>query len=142
MGHIKYHVYPGRWQSPHLGHRYIIDKRLAKDEPVLIMIRSVPIDENNPFTPYEIQAMLRKAFGKEIVKGLVSIMVIPDIASINTGRGAGFEMICLEDECPEDIKRISATEIRRQIKAGETGWKDLVMKGVEKDLEEKFNENS
>jgi len=135
----KYNAYIGRWQSPHKGHRFIIDQHLDKDEPVLIMIRDVPTDENNPFTAAEVESMLGAAFKDEIDAGLVALQIIPDIASINYGRGVGYAVVCHEGAAPEHIKRISATEIRRQIRAGEDGWRDVVMPGVEKQLEEKFS---
>jgi len=138
MTNKKYHCYMGRWQSPHMGHRYLIDMSLKEGKPVLIMIRDVEVDENNPFTAEEVERMLRLAFFDECMKGDVAIQIIPDIASINYGRGVGYEVNCLEDQCPEHIKRISATEIRRKIKEGDPTWKDSVMPGVEAELEKKF----
>lgn len=136
---MKYHAYIGRWQSPHMGHRWLIDQHLDKGEPVLIMIRDVPIDDNNPFTASEVHAMLRVAFKKEWQCGKVKLQIIPDIASVNYGRGVGYDVVCHEAAAPEHIKRVSATEIRRQIRAGENGWRSMVMPGVEKYLEAKFN---
>lgn len=135
---MKYHAYIGRWQSPHKGHRWLIDQHLTKDEPVLIMIRDVPTDEDNPFTAEEVRKMLRVAFQHEIHEGLVILQVIPDIASINYGRGVGYAVVCHEAAAPPEIKRISATEIRRQIRAGEDGWRDMVMHGVAPILRAKF----
>jgi len=137
---MKYHAYIGRWQSPHMGHRWLIDQNLAEGKPVLIMIRDVPTDENNPFTAQEVETLLRIAFKKEIEDGNVALQIIPDIASVNYGRGVGYEVICHESVAPEHIKAISATEIRRQIRAGEEGWKEMVMPGVEERLRSKFNE--
>ena len=135
---MKYHAYIGRWQSPHLGHRWLIDQNLAQNKLVLILIRDVPTDENNPFTAEEVFGMLRAAFRNEWIKGLVEIRVIPDIASINYGRGVGYEVINHTEAAPEEVKMISATEIRRQIRAGENGWREMVMPGVECMLESKF----
>lgn len=134
----KYHAYIGRWQSPHLGHKWLIDQNLKAGKPVLILIRDVEVNENNPFTAQEVEQMLRTAFFDECMRGEVAIQIIPDIHSINYGRGVGYEVNCLESQCPPEIKRISATEIRRQIRAGEDGWKSMVMLGVEEKLEEKF----
>jgi nicotinamide mononucleotide adenylyltransferase len=136
--HKKYHCYIGRWQSPHKGHRWLIDQHLAKGEPVLILIRDVPTDENNPFTATEVQTMLKAAFKTEWYTNSVEIQIIPDIASVNYGRGVGYDVVCHESAAPEHIKRVSATEIRRQIRAGEEGWREMVMPGVEKWLEAKF----
>ena len=136
---MRFHSYPGRWQSPHLGHRYIIDERLKKGEPVLILIRPMPVDEKNPFTAQEVEIMLRVAFKDEIANDMVDTQILKrDIASINTGRGVGYDVVSHTEATPEHVKRISATEIRRQIIAGENGWRDMVMPGVEKYLEAKF----
>lgn len=136
---MKYHAYIGRWQSPHLGHKWLIDQHLAKSEPVLILIRPMPIDDNNPFTAQEVEMMLREAFFDEYMKGKVAIQILTvDISSINYGRGVGYDVICHEAVVPPEIKRISATEIRRQIRAGKDGWREMVMPGVAPFLEVKF----
>jgi nicotinamide mononucleotide adenylyltransferase len=136
---MKYHAYIGRWQSPHKGHKWLIDRNLAEGKPVLILIRDVPIDENNPFTADEVEQMLRAAFPQEILDGRVALSIIPDIASVNYGRGVGYDVINHTAAAPEHVKRVSATEIRRQIRAGEEGWRDMVMPGVEGYLEAKFS---
>ena len=41
-------------------------------------------------------------------------MIIPDIESVNYGRGVGYDVI--EHTPPEDIKEISATKIRKQLR--------------------------
>lgn len=135
---MKYHCYIGRWQSPHMGHRWLIDQNLAEGKPVLILIRDVPTDQNNPFSAQEVEQMLRTAFDKECTDGRVAIQIIPDIASVNYGRGVGYDVVCHEAAAPEHIKRVSATEIRRQIRAGEEGWREMVMPGVGPFLERKF----
>jgi hypothetical protein len=45
---------------------------------------------------------------------MVRIEVIPDIESINIGRGVGYDVI--EHVPPEEIEQISATKIREQMK--------------------------
>lgn len=137
MSKPKYHTFVGRWQSPHLGHKWLINKHLSKNEPVLIMVRDVEADEKNPFTAQEVVEMLNCAFKSEIEKDLVKIIIIPDIYSINYGRGVGYAVV--EHKPNEKIKAISATEIRRKIRAGESGWQEMVMPGVEEFLIEKFS---
>lgn len=122
-----------------MGHRWLIDRNLEEGKPVLILIRDVPTDENNPFTAKEVEAMLVAAFAQEYLDDMVKFQIIPDIASVNYGRGVGYDVICHEAAAPEHIKRVSATEIRRQIRAGEDGWRSMVMPGVEDYLEAKFN---
>jgi nicotinamide mononucleotide adenylyltransferase len=123
-----------------MGHRWLIDQNLAQGKPVLILIRDVSTDENNPFTAREVRVMLTAAFIKEIEEGLVALKIIPDIASVNYGRGVGYDVVCHEAAAPPEVKRISATEIRKQIRAGENSWRSMVMPGVEKYLKDKFND--
>lgn len=131
---MKYHAFIGRWQSPHKGHRWLIDKWLAKGEPVLILIRDVKQDEKNPFTADEVELILSACFDKEIAEGLVALQVIPDIASVNYGRGVGYDII--EHEPPTHIERVSATEIRAKMAAGDESWKNLVMPGAAEAIEQ------
>lgn len=135
----QWNAYIGRWQSPHKGHRWLIDRYLAKGEPVIIFIRPMPTSEKNPFSAAEVEAMLRSAFQDEIAADLVDTQILKrDIASVNYGRGVGYKVINHTEAAPEHIKRISATEIRKQIRAGEDGWRDMVMDGVDGYLEAKF----
>jgi hypothetical protein len=50
-----------------------------------------------------------------IEEGRLKIIIIPDIESINIGRGIGYDVI--EHVPPQDIHDISATKIREQMKA-------------------------
>ena len=45
---------------------------------------------------------------------MVKVIPIPDIESVNYGRGVGYEIN--EFEPPKDIGEISATEIRKKLK--------------------------
>jgi cytidyltransferase-like protein len=121
---MKRALFIGRWQPFHLGHEWLIRNKLDQNIPVMIAIRDIPPDEFNPYTVGETQAMIQRAFKGDDVK----IIVIPDIESVNWGRGVGYEVN--EFKPPEDIKRISATEIRRQIDEGETGWRDYMSPSV------------
>ena len=49
-----------------------------------------------------------------IEHGRVKIITIPDIESINIGRGVGYDII--EHVPPEKIRDVSATNIRKQMK--------------------------
>ena len=50
-----------------------------------------------------------------IEEGKIRIMIIPDIESVNIGRGIGYDVI--EHVPPQEIHDISATKIREQMKA-------------------------
>jgi hypothetical protein len=52
-----------------------------------------------------------------VEEGMIRIMIIPDIESINFGRGVGYDII--EHIPPADIHDISATKIREQMKNNE-----------------------
>jgi hypothetical protein len=52
------------------------------------------------------------------------VMSIPDIESVNYGRGVGYRII--EHVPPQDIGFISATQIRNQIEEGDNSWKKNV----------------
>ena len=120
MVHKKRAFFIGRWQPFHLGHDWLVRMKLDLDIPVLIGVRDVPPDEKNPFTTEETVEMVRAAFFDEDV----IVQVIPDIESVNWGRGVGYETN--EFKPPENIKRISATEIRRRVTSGDESWRDFV----------------
>jgi nicotinamide mononucleotide adenylyltransferase len=111
---VKYSMYIGRWQPWHEGHRWLIDQRLNEGKKVLICIRDVEPDEKNPWTPLEVLQNLTHELLDIIQERKVKIIIIPDIESINIGRGVGYDVI---EHCPPDeIKEISATAIRKQLK--------------------------
>ena len=108
-------MFIGRWQPWHAGHRWLIDQALNEGKKVLLCIRDVPTDEKNPFTPQEVEANLKRELWQLVGQEKVRVMVIPDIESINIGRGVGYDVI--EHVPPSDIHDISATKIREQMKA-------------------------
>ena len=111
---IKYSMYIGRWQPWHQGHRWLIDQRLDNGKNVLICIRDIEPDEKNPWTSKEVEANLQIELKDLIKQGKVKIVIIPDIESINIGRGVGYDII--EHVPPEEIRDVSATNIRKQMK--------------------------
>jgi len=110
----KYALFIGRWQPFHEGHQWLINQKLEKGNRVCIAIRDVPTDEKNWWTSEEIKTMLEERFTEYISKGLIKVIIIPDIESINIGRGVGYDII--EHVPSEDISKISATSIRNEIK--------------------------
>ena len=110
---MKYSMFIGRWQPWHKGHQWLIDQRLKDGKNVLICIRDVIPDEKNPYTCEEVYDNIQQQLREFIDEGVIKVMIIPDIESVNYGRGVGYEII--EHSPPEDIKKISATEIREQM---------------------------
>ena len=111
---MKYSLFIGRWQPWHDGHRWLIDQQLNKGKNVWLAIRDVPVDENNPYTPKQVLDNLTEELIDLVQQGRVRISIIPDIESINYGRGVGYEII--EHIPPKKIKEISATKIRAKMR--------------------------
>jgi len=107
----KYALYIGRWQTWHAGHEWLITQQLDKGKNVWVAIRDVPQDENNPKTAQQVLIDLSKEkfFIDNSDKILISI--IPDIESVNYGRGVGYDVI--HHQPPADVKLISGTQIRK-----------------------------
>lgn len=110
----KYAMFCGRWQPLHDGHKYIIQRVLDEGENVLICIRDVKPDEKNPFTPEQVLENIQNTYADLIQEGRVKAMIIPDISSVNFGRGVGYDIV--EHLVPENIADISATKVREQMR--------------------------
>lgn len=106
----KYAMYVGRWQNWHKGHEWLINQQLEKGKDIWVAIRNVPTDENNPKTAQQVMMDLaEETFFKENSQR-INISIIPDIESINYGRGVGYDVIYHEP--PEEVAKISGTSIR------------------------------
>lgn len=110
----KYSVFFGRWQPFHKGHYWLINERLKLGKNVWIAIRDVIPDEKNPWTAKQILINLSNELNELIQEGRVHISIVPDIESINYGRGVGYDVI--EHIPPTEIGEISATSIREQMR--------------------------
>ena len=110
-----YAMFIGRYQPWHEGHRWLIDQALNEGKKVLLCIRDVTPDEKNPWTAEQIFANLVVDLGDLIAENKVKLLIIPDIESVNIGRGIGYDVI--EHVPPQDIHDISATKIREQMQA-------------------------
>jgi nicotinamide mononucleotide adenylyltransferase len=110
---MKRALFIGRWQPIHDGHRWLFSQKLEQDIPILIAVRDTPVDDSNPFSTAQVIENLEKEYTKEVENGMVKIMSIPDIESVNYGRGVGYEIN--EFVPPVDISNISATEIRKDL---------------------------
>ena len=111
---MKYSLYIGRWQPWHKGHQWLIEQRLNDGKNVWLAIRDVPTDENNPYTAQQVLENLTQELKDLINEKKIIISIIPDIESVNYGRGVGYEII--EHIPPTEIKEISATKIRKQLR--------------------------
>ena len=103
-------MYIGRWQPWHAGHRWLIDQQLNERKKVCIAIRDMEPDDNNPYSAIEVMMNITNELIDLIEKGMIRIMIVPNIESINFGRGVGYDII--EHIPPAEIGEISATKIR------------------------------
>ena len=126
----KYAIFIGRWQPYHYAHTELVEQKLKQGIPVIVMVRDIKPDEQNPFTTEQTVSMIEKyhkSKGDE-----VKVIVIPDIESVNFGRGVGYEIN--EFIPPKDIGGISATGIRNSIKNGDDYWKIMIDKSIQEDV--------
>lgn len=109
----KYAMYIGRWQNWHIGHEWLIRQQLDKGKYVWIAIRDVPEDKNNPKSAHRVMMDLtEEPFIMENMDKIL-ISIIPDIESVNYGRGVGYEVIYHEP--PTEIASVSGTAIRNEL---------------------------
>ena len=110
----QYSMFIGRWQPWHDGHKWLIDQRLNQGKNVLICIRDIAPDEKNPFTASQVHSNIVVKLLDLIAEKRVEVIVIPDIESVNFGRGVGYDVI--EHIPPQEVSEISATKIREELK--------------------------
>jgi cytidyltransferase-like protein len=110
----QYSMFVGRWQPLHLGHQWLFNQSLEEEKNVLICIRDVKPDDKNPFTPEEVKLNIENHYGDLITEERVKVIIIPDIESINYGRGVGYDII--EHTPPQEIYDISSTKVREQMR--------------------------
>jgi len=108
----KYALFIGRWQTWHKGHEWLINQQLQKGKNVWIAVRDVPNDENNPKSGHRVMMdLMEEPFIQENIDKIL-ITMIPDIESVNYGRGVGYDVIYHEP--PKEIEQISGTAIRKK----------------------------
>ena len=108
----KYALFIGRWQTWHKGHEWLVNQQLQKGKYVWIAVRDVPNDENNPKSVHRVMMdLMEEPFIQENIDKIL-ISMIPDIESVNYGRGVGYDVIYHEP--PKEIEQISGTAIRKK----------------------------
>jgi len=110
----QYSMFIGRYQPLHKGHKWLFNERLKEGKNILICVRDMIVDEKNPFSAKQVQKNIEQEYANLVTVGKVKVMIIPDIESINYGRGVGYQIT--EHKPPENIKQISATKIRAKNK--------------------------
>jgi hypothetical protein len=80
---------------------------------VLIGIRDGEVNIKNPFTAMEVMGNIMNEYDDLIQQNRVKVMILPDICSVEFGRGVGYDII--ERVPPTEIAEISATKIREEM---------------------------
>jgi len=124
---MKRAVFIGRWTPFHKGHLAIMKKKIDQGIPLLILIRNTHYDI---YPPGLRKRMIEAAMSK--LKVDAKVMIIDDIESVNYGRGVGYEINQIE--VPDDIQKISATEIRSMIERKDDSWREFIPEGADKVL--------
>ena len=76
-----------------------------------------------PWSPYERAQMIRIHYA-----GLVDVIIIPDISSINIGRAVGYMLRC--HDVPNDVAAMSGSRIRQSLADSDDSWRALVPPAV------------
>jgi adenylylsulfate kinase len=110
----QYAMFIGRWQPLHSSHQALFQQALNEGKNLLICIRDGEVNEKNPFTPEYVKRNIENIYALLVNSGIMKVMVIPDIESVNFGRGVGYDII--EHIPPTEIGEVSATKIREQLR--------------------------
>jgi adenylylsulfate kinase len=107
-------MFIGRWQPLHESHKALFQRALDEGKNVLICIRDGEVNERNPFTALEVLDNINAHYYSLIGQGKIRVIIIPDICSVEFGRGVGYDII--EHIPPTEVGEISATKIREQMR--------------------------
>jgi adenylylsulfate kinase len=110
----QYAMFIGRWQPLHKGHQALFQEALNQGKNLLICIRDGEVNEKNPFTPEEVKKNIEDTYALLVSSGIMKVIIIPDIESVNFGRGVGYDIV--EHIPPTEIGEVSATKIREQLR--------------------------
>lgn len=110
----QYAMFVGRWQPLHSGHKALFQKAMQEGKRVLICVRDGEVNEKNPFTAEQVKEMIEQDYASFFEPDDVKVMIIPDICSVEFGRGVGYDII--EHVPPTEVAQISATKVREQLR--------------------------
>jgi cytidyltransferase-like protein len=110
----QYAMFIGRWQPLHLGHKEMFQQAINEGKNLLICIREGEVNEKNPYTAEQVKEVIEMEYALFVSNGMVKVMVIPDICSVEFGRGVGYDII--EHVPPTKVAEVSATKIREQLR--------------------------
>ena len=102
----------GRFQPFHEGHKKLFEKALAKHGQVAILVRDMPLTDDNPWQTDKICENIEIALAE--YAGKFRCYPVPNIMNITYGRGVGYKIE--EEVLDEETQKISATKIREQMR--------------------------
>ena len=106
----------GRWQPWHDGHTALFKRALEKTGQVIIMVREMPIDDNNPWGYEQVWHGIRDALqaaGYNYTEHYI-IWKAPNIVDVSYGRNVGYTLT--QHDLGATIHEISATGIREELR--------------------------
>ena len=107
-------LFIGRWQPLHNGHKELFRQVINEGGKVCVAIRDGEVNEKNPFSPLQVMTNIFNEMQDEVEAGTLKVIIIPDICSVEFGRGVGYDII--EHIPPTEVAKISATKIRKQLR--------------------------
>lgn len=110
----QYAMFVGRWQPLHSSHQALFQRALDEGKNLLICIRDGEVNEKNPFTAEEVKRNIEDVYALLVNSKIIKVMIIPDICSVEFGRGVGYDII--EHIPPTEIADVSATKIREEMR--------------------------
>lgn len=110
----QYAMFIGRFQPLHLAHKALFQKAMQEGKRVLICVRDGEVNQKNPFTAKQVKENIEIEYASFFEQGEVKVIIIPDICSVEFGRGVGYDII--EHIPPTEVAEISATKIREQLR--------------------------
>jgi len=114
----------GRFQPWNEGHRAVFDEimrkgdistpdryRTSRAQQCLIMVREMPLDEDNPLTFKEIKKIINNDLKLEY-HNKYEIIKVPNITNVFYGRTVGFDVERIY--LPEELESLDAKKIRAE----------------------------
>ena len=102
----------GRFQPFHEGHRELFKRAVSKHGQVAILVRDMPLTDDNPWQVDKICENIELALAD--YAGKFRCYPVPNIVNITYGRDVGY--LIEEERLDEETQNISATKIREQMR--------------------------
>ena len=103
----------GRWQPFHDGHYALFEEIIKKTGQVCIQVRDVQGVDDNPFDFEYVKSKIVERLEPKY-KNRFKVVLVPNITNICYGRGVGYKVE--ELVLPQNIEKISATKIRKEMR--------------------------